>query len=421
MVADIRKMMRNCRMLHKLKDAVISVLYNNSLKNMKHYASTYKTDGRVCVVFIVQYTPAWNQINQLYEELKARNGVDVYIVCVPYHIKKHGDAFENDTYEYFIEKGYSPINALDKGRKWFDLRTLHPDYVFHSRPYNHFMPRVYRSEIISRYARICNILYAPGFMYGDMMTTIFNWDYFKDVSMYFAFSEIEKDYWNDKFQKGYMEKLQAAYSIGIPMIEGMLSYRTNENDGKMKVMWTPRWSSDPKIGGSNFFNYKEFFLEYAEKTPELELIIRPHPLMFDNFISTGELTKEEAEDYVKRIHQMENVQLNEDKEYLQLLWSTSVLVSDVSSLIWEYVITGRPIVFCPSGIKCDYVDSTDDMLDVCYVVNNQQELQETLDMLRNGKDPLSEKRQEFVSGFIEKHKHASKRIADVLIDNMKKI
>ena len=59
------------------------------------------------------------------------------IVCVPLNIQNHIllDDNGNDTYKYFIERGYKAIDALRDDGSWFDLKQLKPDYLFHSRPY----------------------------------------------------------------------------------------------------------------------------------------------------------------------------------------------------------------------------------------------------------------------------------------------
>lgn len=64
-------------------------------------------------------------------------------------------------------------------------------------------------------------------------------------------------------------------------------------------MWTPRWTTNKKLGGSNFFVYYKLLLEYAEKNDDVDLLCRPHPLMFDNFLKTGEMKIEEIDDYKK--------------------------------------------------------------------------------------------------------------------------
>lgn len=38
------------------------------------------------------------------------------------------------------------LSMLDGQGEWLDLKQLNPDYVFHSRPYNNFMPKPYTSK-----------------------------------------------------------------------------------------------------------------------------------------------------------------------------------------------------------------------------------------------------------------------------------
>ena len=66
-----------------------------------------------------------------------------------------------------------------------------------------------------------------------------------------------------------------------------------------RILWTPRWTTQERIGGSHFFEYKDLFLEFAEKygSEELKFAIRPHPLMFDHFVTEGQMTEQDVADY----------------------------------------------------------------------------------------------------------------------------
>ena len=49
--------------------------------------------------------------------------------------------------------------------------------------------------------------------------------------------------------------------------------------------------------GSSFLKYKSIFFSIADEHPEISILVRPHPLMFNNFIHTGLMTEEEVKEY----------------------------------------------------------------------------------------------------------------------------
>ncbi len=92
-------------------------------------------NGKIKVVFICQYIPAWSKNKQLYETLTKDERFDVYLLCIPSGVSANQlvnqDDLSNDTYEYFTNHGYQKaINALTGRNTWFDLKQIHPDYVF---------------------------------------------------------------------------------------------------------------------------------------------------------------------------------------------------------------------------------------------------------------------------------------------------
>ena len=83
------------------------------------------------------------------------------------------------------------------------------------------------------------------------------------------------------------------------MLQARVTDSNNNSTFRKKVLWTPRWSTDPYIGGSNFFKYKDVILGLARKKKDILFILRPHPLMFDNFVKTSEMTETEVIEFKK--------------------------------------------------------------------------------------------------------------------------
>ena len=117
--------------------------------------------GKIKVVFICQYIPAWSKNKQLYETLKNDRRFEPLLLCIPDRISSNKlldpDNLTNDTFDYFSGHGYQEsINALLGKDQWLDLKSLHPDYVIYNR-YDRPMPTPYTSAAVSTYAKICLI------------------------------------------------------------------------------------------------------------------------------------------------------------------------------------------------------------------------------------------------------------------------
>jgi len=302
----------------------------------------------------------------------------------------------NDVYKWFVDRGYKCINSKNEDGSWFELQKLAPEYVFFGRPYNVFMPRPYKSWNVGRYAKICDFLY--GFVFSETdMATLINKDFFNDCYTYYACSVDDYRFFWSKIKHSHYQRVKF---FGYPGLTNVVEKKSNHGNGAWKsehkeyrVIWTPRWSTDSVVGGSNFLNYKDDFLKYANDNND-ELIIRPHPLAFDNFVKKGQMTAQQVELYRAKCNSMSNVILDEGPEYLDSFWNADVLVTDVSSLVFEFFVTGKPLVFCEadSMFNKDYTSTMREILSASYIAKSFKEVEQYLKMLKQGVDPLKEDR-----------------------------
>lgn len=371
----------------------------------------------VNVVFIVQYIPSWNKLEPIYTKMKNDIRFKPYIVCVPSYIQNHKlmDDKENDTFSYFVEHGYQAIDALRGDGGWYELKQLKPDYVFHSRPYNYFMPTPYTSREIVKYALICNVLYGINVMINTRRIVL-NRDYFRDTFLYFSFDKNESLYYENRYRLGIKTKIQKCAPFGAIGLESMLSVKKEKkgNQFKKTVLWTPRWSTDRNIGGSNFFNYKRTFFKLAEDNKNIMFICRPHPLMFGNFVKTGEMTENDVINFKKSCEQANNIFLDENKEYTDEFWNSDILITDISGIVPEYFVTGKPIIYCHTDASLIYTESFKKIIECSYEVYNKEDLKKTFYCLINDIDEKKKNRFILINDYRDVI-NSSKRILDALI------
>ena len=179
-------------------------------------------------------------------------------------------------------------------------------------------------------------------------------------------------------------------------------------------MWAPRWTSDPRLGGTNYFVYKDLLLDYAEEHKDIDFLLRPHPLMFDHFIQTKEMTPKKVADYRARVEGMSNVSFDREPEYGATFWKTDVLIGDMSGILPEYLMTGKPLIYCASNMELELSDMADRMFEGCYVARTPEELFSFLGELKKGKDVLFEKRREIIWELFGDVKEAGNRIVEEL-------
>lgn len=390
-------------------------------KNKKRVDKKIDKNEVLNVVFVVQYIPGWNKLEPIYLKMLKDKRFNPIIVCVPLNIQNHilQDDNGNDTYKYFIEHGYKAIDALLDDGSCFNLKQLKPDYLFHSRPYNAFMPRCYTSDRIVRYALICNVMYGACLATNDRKECI-NKEYFKDVYTYYSFDKSEKEFFKNEHKMGFKFGIQRCFPFGATGLEQVLEAKnsiTRATNFKKTILWTPRWSTDKYVGGSNFFKYKDTILQLATNNPDIYFIIRPHPLMFTNFINTGEMTEKEVTEFKLYCNNCNNVSLDETKSYTNTFWNSDLLITDFSGIVPEYFIVGKPIIYCHSDVNFEYTDTTTSMIHSCYEAFEGNDIEYYFYKLINNDDYMLQKRKECIKYLFSTTINNSSNILNSLLTN----
>ena len=214
------------------------------------------------------------------------------------------------------------------------------------------------------------------------------------------------DYFKDR-------KTHHFLNVGYPIFEHLLSLNHTDN-GYSSVLWAPRWSYHPFRGGSHFFEYKELFESYRRNVNHLT--VRPHPLMWENFQKENLISKEE----IKLVHdrwRVLDIEEDTNPSFLPEFEKADILVSDPSSIIALYLLTGKPIVFCPKE-PYNYNELSDLMKTIfpgLYIARSEEELISVLDMLTQRKDdPLKPIRNQIIEENFLYNYGATEHILDEL-------
>lgn len=354
-----------------------------------------RPDGPVRVGFLVDFLPAWSKVRRIYRLLEADDRFEPVLLCVPSNALESPEI--NDTYEYLKQQGYeTAVNTCVAPGQWLELEPLGLSYVFYLRPYNHLLPEQYHCHRLCAFTKVCLVVYGMS-MTKQIAASTMNRDFYRYVYCFvgespYVMKKNKRDGW-----LLHLLGLQKSLFLGMPGVEELRDAEGQPapawdfaGDG-FRVLWNPRWTTDKSLGGSNFFTFRRTLLSMAEEKP-VALLIRPHPLMLQNFVSTGQMSEEEVAQFRGECERLPNVSLDESREYNATLWGADVLVTDKSGLMAEFFVTGKPIIFCAGNMELTPTEHMEQLLKVCYVVRTPEELTERLDALRTGADPLSEKR-----------------------------
>jgi CDP-Glycerol:Poly(glycerophosphate) glycerophosphotransferase len=354
------------------------------------------------VVFVCHNPSLWGKLNPVYIALRSDTCFKVSIVSAPYRHSIYGDDDFRDggMAEFLKNNQIDAIEGYNKTNKqWLDLQDISPDYVFFQTPYDWQFPLLYTSEYISLFSRICYVPYFGILLYkGEVEKITHPPSFFRNVNIAFVSNASEREDLLSKFPDILSSKQVVVagspmldYALGAVTAKGYAWKRNNKSNVK-RILWTPRWRTSE--GNCHFFDYKDYLLELANMRDDIDILFRPHPLCLPNFLATGEFPKEKQDEMFERVARMPNAGIDQSGDYQDTFLSSDILVSDMSSMLGEYFVTGKPIVYTHR------VDSFNEfgakLAKGFYWVRNQTELDEILQQLMRGEDPLKLTRQELI-------------------------
>lgn len=376
---------------------------------------------KISVVFVCHFPSVWNTGRSAFQAALKDPELEVHLLALPQkEMKENCEGSkekygENKSYTYCRQFYPDTINAFCEAEQgWFDLKSLNPDYVILTRPYDEEIQPGYQSNVLASYTKICYIPYSYCKMKWDSRM-VYNCGFMDHVYAVFTespmYCQMLKQIFCGIFKAGWK---QVRY-VGYPRFDLHHGQKRSTGRYKKTILWLPRWTTKDILESSTFFKYKDRLIEYAKAHPEVRLICRPHPLMLTNFISTGEMTGAEVETFKKTFDETDNLLLDESGDYLPSFEEADVFVSDTSSLLIEEFITGKPIIFC--GSMSHFDREAKKWARLMYQVHSGEELIRRLRNLLDGHDPNQIPRLSFVEDNLRLDDNCGEKIIAFLKDD----
>lgn len=406
-------------MKNKIKNSLKKLLFKQELKQLEEQekqlaliaSSIIKSralskalhKAPIRVLFVCHEPSLWSMFESIYQTMNHDQEFDPIVIALPYsHPSTHKNQYKDaGVLELLEKKDIKVISAYDNSHdKWLDPVDLLPDYVFFQTPYKLF-PDKWSAIQISSITKICYVPYATSLFRGGVDDTLHPENFFKYTNIVFKENSFSKDAFMRKFENKDWYNAEKTVISGHPKLDYLSDNvpttnaawkRSGKND-TTRILWTPRWNTSDNC--CHFFDYKNFFPKFCSQHAEIDLTLRPHPLCFDNFITTGELSEDDLSSMTHQYEHSPNQLIDQSADYQGTFSTCDILVSDVSSMMLEFFATGKPIIYTHSQNTFNAFGEA--LSQGFYWVENEQELEQQLEQLIQGNDPLRNKRQEILA------------------------
>lgn len=398
---------------HSLKTSYIDdelTTYYLSLQSARKHGKR-----KMRVAFLVQSSSVtFDKMQPIYEALRVRDDTEAFIVIYPQNDYEHSEK----GIRYFKE--LYPNDAIYDSCGVMDLKKLRPDYVFYGTPYeerNQFAS--FGAGEVIQFAKVCHITYGANLAHTFIDKLLDRcWRFYGKVYFSFCSAETVKEKMTDKYKESVAFGYQHFEFLGYPILEKFYLMAATKSSAK-RILWTPRWSYNERVGGSHFMNYKDKFIGLRSRYGDaVEITMRPHMNTFKTMEESRLMTKAEIAAYKKALRDNRITLDSSYRDLVETIRNTDIFLADYSSILIELFLTGRPVIYCEfqNAIPLPEYEA---MFNAMYIARSWEDVERYLDDLVAGNDSLFEKRQEVAKKIYETHKNATQKIVERMIQDFK--
>jgi len=309
------------------------------------------------VVFLTFYFEAWDALADVHSQMLNDERFDVTVISIPRRFRQEEPFTDEDKVSAFLaEQGvkHERFNFDDSLVGLAKLRAMAPDYVFINYPWQRNYQPGYRVEALSEFTKVCYIPYyslalanEPGeigvtpYLYTQRSNQLASLVFTQDANTLDAYAKTSRG-------NSYV------HLTGTPKIDALVR-KVNEpephwplnNPGNRRMVWAPHHSFS-----ESWFNFGMFpkisgqMLHFAKSNPKVDILMRPHPILFGNVVASGVRTAEELDLWLKEWNALPNTAIDSEGDIAPLFAAADVFVTDGISFLGEYPLaTGKPAIF----------------------------------------------------------------------------
>ena len=302
------------------------------------------------IAFLPYKASMWDSLASIWEEAKEDKRCECYVVPIPYYDNSKGN-FKSFNYEGEIFPKEVPIIHYNS----YSIEQRKPDIIYIHNPYDQFNyvtsidPRFYSYELKKHTE---NLVYVPYFVAGSYMTEesargsglasgVKNSDWI-----------IAQSYEHKKIftQLGY--DYDRVLALGNPKFDATLKINASyyvipeewREKFKGKKVFLYNSSIEHLLQNKKYFDELEENLKYIRENDSCGLIWRPHPLLETTILSMRGDLHEKYLDIKKELLECENTVIDENPDVYPAIQISDALISDYSSIMFQYGITQKPIL-----------------------------------------------------------------------------
>lgn len=365
---------------------------------------------KIKVLFLPYKVSMWTSFESIWEQAVQDNDCKVDVVPIPYYEINN---YQNNTKLCYEGKDFPPNVSIADWKK-YNLEREKPDIVFIHNPYDNTnnltsIHPFYYSENLKKYTKC--LVYSPYF-------TISGYKKGKSDFQYVNKGTINAD--KVIVQSDFVKKIYLSYgytsdkliSLGSPKADAII--KKCQSSVEIPEIWREKLSGkkifllnthlsyfpngtmlEDKYGFNFAEKYHDEILQEILGRGDCGLIWRPHPLLFTMLDSRFQMCNTYVNNFMKKIEESGNCVIDLSGDYTTAFSLSDAMITTYSSLINEYIITGKPVMIFQSKPANEIAEQSPIDLRTCYFRFKKDggiSFKNFIDMVMSKKDPKYEER-----------------------------
>lgn len=338
-------MVYNTQLSNNAKCKLDSLLLRSVAKD------SVKKSNQINVLFILHNMYTWSSLKTVYDELKKRDNVNVFVVAATGVENKANPvqaSYTSKIVDYLKQENipFKDINFSNVDDVVAFLSSVSPDLVIRQSPWDADLPAVYSSLNLSGFKTV----YIPYYTVDIVDFQLNGNDMEVNQSfhlhchkMYFPSQDLLN---RAKLRfKGDSSNFKFLGNTKLEYLVSKLDETAREDDGKLHLLWAPHHSiRNEWLAFGTFENIWEEMIRLAVAYQDkLHICLRPHPILIEKL--KMRFNPGLWEEFQKTWNLLPNTSIDNDWDYTKSFnWSDLILTDGISFLV-EYPFTGKAGIF----------------------------------------------------------------------------
>lgn len=313
---------------------------------------------RLRVIFLIHNLNAWYALADVIDKFRQHEFCEVTVVSINKKFPGQHDFGGEEKVHDFLESIHIPhirLNMQDSFQGLEILKALSPDVLFRQSQWDNDYPPAFSSEYLNftRIAfvsyEICNIIQNVPLGDGVQDNATDSFFHRRCWRIYVANEHVI-----NAASKGALQAQQYRLA-GHPKVDYIENVREQwpfNHQKNIRILWSSHHSITNVWSNFGCFHlvWKEMLAWFQER-PDIDFVFCPHPALMTMLSSDGlerdvpGLTLNDVDYFFKEINKLNNVYQYYSWDYMGLVKSVDIVVTDGISLLMEPQIIGKPIVF----------------------------------------------------------------------------